>query len=297
MQIETVACQGWPNCLRLSTASVELIATTDVGPRLIHFSRPGGENQLHIFAETAGQTGGEEFRLYGGHRFWIAPESLPRTYYPDNQPVAVEAHGSFVRLVSAPETTGIQKEIDLILDEAQAAALVVHRARNTSQWPLELAPWALTIMVLGGTAILPLPPKSSHASGDLLPSTTLAIWPYTDLSDERFVFTPGAILIRQLGGEAPPLKIGLANTRGWTAYYRAGELFVKRFTHAHPAAYPDLGCSTEVFTRFDMLELETLAPLMLLPPGQTVEYQERWSLHPSRDPLEPGALEEILSIF
>jgi len=190
MKIETISFQGWANCLRLSTPGVELIATTDVGPRLLHFARPGGENQLRIFPETAGQAGGDEFRLYGGHRFWIAPEAMPRTYYPDNFPVTVEDQCGFVRLVAPPETTGIQKELDIVLDETQAAAVIVHRARNTGLWPLELAPWAITLMELGGVAILPLPPKGSHASGDLLPAASLAVWSYTDLSDPRFTFTP-----------------------------------------------------------------------------------------------------------
>ncbi len=294
MNIETIPFQGWANCLRLSTPSVELIATTDVGPRLLHFSRPGGENQLRIFSETAGQTGGSEFRLYGGHRFWIAPEAMPRTYYPDNFPVTVEDHCSFVRLIAPPESTGIQKELDIVLDESQAAAVIVHRARNTGLWPIELSPWAITLMELGGVAILPLPPRGSHASGDLLPAASLSVWSYTDLSDPRFTFTPGAILLRHEGGQAEPQKIGLANRRGWVAHYRASELFVKHFSPVPGATYPDLGCSTEVFTRHDMLELETLAPLCVLPPGETVEYRERWSLHACDDPQQPGVLDKLL---
>jgi hypothetical protein len=44
------------------------------------------------------------------------------------------------------------------------------------------------------------------------------------------------------------------------------------------AAYPDLGCSTEVFTNAQMLELETLGPLVRLPPDGAVEHVEQWHL-------------------
>ena len=42
--MERVAYRGWPNCWRLANDYVELIATADVGPRIIHFAPAGGEN-------------------------------------------------------------------------------------------------------------------------------------------------------------------------------------------------------------------------------------------------------------
>ena len=44
------------------------------------------------------------------------------------------------------------------------------------------------------------------------------------------------------------------------------------------ATYLDKGCSVEVFTNNDMLELETLGPVATLPPGEVVEHVERWWL-------------------
>ena len=34
---EKVSYGGWPNCVRLNNGKVELIITTDVGPRVIRF--------------------------------------------------------------------------------------------------------------------------------------------------------------------------------------------------------------------------------------------------------------------
>jgi hypothetical protein len=55
-------------------------------------------------------------------------------------------------------------------------------------------------------------------------------------------------------------------------------LFVKTFRHIADAPYPDFGCSTEVFTNADMLELETLSPLTKLQPDEALEHEERWHL-------------------
>jgi hypothetical protein len=55
-------------------------------------------------------------------------------------------------------------------------------------------------------------------------------------------------------------------------------LFVKTFRHIADVPYPDFGCSTEVFTNADMLELETLSPLTKLQPDEALEHEERWHL-------------------
>ena len=85
--MEVVEFGGWPNCIRLSNERMELIATTDVGPRIIRLGFVGGQNLFKTFDETLGQTGGDEWHSYGGHRLWVAPEDRNRTYAPDNAPV------------------------------------------------------------------------------------------------------------------------------------------------------------------------------------------------------------------
>src|SRR5664279_5701904 len=85
--IETVDFGGWPNCIRLSNGEIELIATTDVGPRIIRLGFVGGQNLFHNYPSTLGRIGDREWNNYGGHRLWHAPEVFPRTYAPDNVPV------------------------------------------------------------------------------------------------------------------------------------------------------------------------------------------------------------------
>jgi hypothetical protein len=250
--MEKVAYRGWPNCYRLANGEVELIVTGDVGPRIIRFGFIGDDNEFGEFAEQVGQVGGTEWRIYGGHRLWHSPEDKVRTYYADNSPVEVVEEGGTVRVIQPPEaTTGIQKEIAITLEAANRVK-VRHYLRNVGLWPVELAPWALSVMAPGGMGIVPQPSKA-HPD-HLLPNRVLVLWPYTDT------------------------KIGLSANDGWGAYLRKGHLFLKTFEYIEGASYPDNGCSLEMYTNDRMLELETLGPLQRLVPGHIVEHVEQWFL-------------------
>ncbi|MCS6860702.1 MAG: DUF4380 domain-containing protein [Abditibacteriales bacterium] len=276
--MERINYKGWQNCYRLSNGIVDLIVTTDVGPRIIRFGFGNAENEFREYEEMMGKTGGDEWRIYGGHRLWHAPEEKPRTYFPDNAPVKWEQHPGFVRLIQPTETTtGIQKEMDIRLSPNAARVEVVHRLRNTNLWAVELAPWALTVMAPGGKGIVPLPPRGAHEE-NLLPTNSLTLWAYTDMTDPRWTWGSKYILLRQDSTVTKPQKIGVMASDGWAAYARNGHLFVKRFNFVKGATYPDFGASVEMFTNGDMLELETLGPLTRLPPGAAVEHVEHWFL-------------------
>lgn len=277
IRVTPIAYGGWPNCCHVSNGLVELIVTTDVGPRLIRFGFPG-INELAEFPADLGRTGGDEFRLYGGHRLWHAPESRERTYFPDNSPVALEPGTDGVRVIQPTETTtGIQKEMEISLSPDQPHLRILHRLRNHNLWAVELSVWALTAMAPGGTAVLPLPPRGPQPE-HLLPSSSLAVWPYTDLSDPRLTWGYRYVLVRQDPNRPAPLKIGASVPDGWLAYVRSGHLFVKTFRHVPGARYPDFGSSCETYTDGEMLELETLGPLTRVEPGGMVEHGESWFL-------------------
>ncbi|MCR4406361.1 MAG: DUF4380 domain-containing protein [Anaerolineae bacterium] len=287
--MEKISYGGWPNCYRLSNGEVELVITGDVGPRIIRFGFIGGENEFAEFAEQIGQVGGSEWRIYGGHRLWHAPEDKVRTYYPDNLPVEILAENGVVRTIQPPETTtGIQKEITLLLKGPNQVE-VRHSLRNVGLWPVELAPWALSVMAPGGLGIIPQPTRA-HPDR-LLPNRTLALWPYTDMADARVHWGSKFILLHQDQKAQTPFKIGLNASDGWMAYLRQGHLFLKTFEYIEGVTYPDHGCSLEMYTNDRMLELETLGPLQRLTPGDTAEHVEHWFLF--RD-VEAGEDEESI---
>jgi hypothetical protein len=86
------------------------------------------------------------------------------------------------------------------------------------------------------------------------------------------------VLVRQVPKAETPQKVGAAVPDGWIAYARDGQLFVKQFDYHRAAPYPDLGACAEVWVDAEMLELETLGPLQLLPSGGAVEHVEKWFL-------------------
>ncbi len=277
MKIETVEYLGW-NCVRLSNSLVDLIITTDVGPRVIRFGFVGGANEFKEFTEMAGLKGGDEWRIYGGHRLWHAPEIKPRTYFPDNFPVTVEEHGDLVRVLPPPETSnGIQKALDIQILGESAQVKMTHRLTNTGAWPVELAVWCLSVMDAGGVAIIPVPPRGPHTEF-LLPTHSMTMWAYTNMADTRWTWGHHFILLRQNPQEQWPQKIGMSIPDGWAAYAHGGRLFVKQAAYQTGAPYPDNGCSMEFFTNADMLEVESLSPTVKLEPGQSAEQTETWTL-------------------
>jgi hypothetical protein len=126
-----------------------------------------------------------------------------------------------------------------------------------------------------GRAIIPQEP----AGNDLLPVRSVGLWGYTDMADPRWKWGAKFIQLACNPAATTPQKIGAGNKQGWAAYYRDGQIFLKRFPFDPAATYPDFGCNVECYTRGDMLEVESLGPLAKLAPNATVEHVEHWYLH------------------
>ena len=291
VKVDKVTCLNQPNCYRLSNGVVEVVVTTDVGPRITRYAFVGEDNLLGEVPDDSVKTDLGVWKPLGGHRLWTAPEAMPRSYSPDNDRVAFTIEGSTIRLVQSVEPqTGIQKELAVTLDEQGTAVTVAHRLTNRSVWDIDVAPWALTIMNGGGEVIVPHEPYRSH-DDYLLPARPLALWHYTDLSDSRWTLGRKYIRLRTNAQLKEPQKIGIGNTQGWAAYLRNRTLFVKRFAWVAGATYPDFGSNTETYTAGTFIELETLAPLSRLGPGSSAEHVERWFLFRN---VDAGASEQTL---
>ena len=275
--MESVEFGGWPNCIRLSNGEVELVATTDVGPRIVRFGFVGGQNLFHNFPETLGRIGDQEWHSYGGHRLWHAPEIFPRTYGPDNEPVEHAWDGTTLTLRNADDANGLEKETRLTLSPTAPRVEVTHRIVNRNPWAIELAVWALSVMAQGGRAIYPQEDFKPHPDV-LVPARPLVLWHFTDMSDPRWTWGRRYIQLRQDPAATTKQKVGMLNSKGWAAYLLGGDAFIKRYACEPGASYPDMGCNTETYTDPDMLEVETLGPLTRLEPGAHVDHLESWLL-------------------
>lgn len=278
VKVERVTYFNQPNCIRLSNGSVEVIVTTAIGPRVIRYGFIGGDNLLAELPDASVKTELGEWKPWGGHRLWTAPEHMPRSYSPDNGPVEATVDGATVRLVQPVEPrTGIVKTLTVTLAATGTDVTVGHRLTNRGLWAIEVAPWALTIMHPDGTVIIPQEPYASHDDA-LLPVRAMTLWAYTDLSDPRWRIGPKFIRLSTDAARAGSQKIGVANTRGWAAYARGRQLFVKRYRWDEGRTYPDYGVNTEAYTAGTFIELETLGPMATLAPGSSTDHEEKWSL-------------------
>ena len=272
---------GWQQAHRIGNDHLEMVVVSEIGPRIMYLGLLGSHNLFRNLDQDLGQTGGEEFRLYGGQRLWAAPENADDTYYPDNIPAEFRQLTEHVFEATAPveRTTGLQKQMRIELAQDRASAAVIHTISNQGADARELSPWALSVMNLHGMAIVPLPPFGSHAE-NLAPVSPLALWAYTDLTDPRWTVGSRHVLLQQDPLAGHPQKLGLSVGQGWAAYWLDSVLFVKTFGYDSAATYPDFGCNVEIFTDHRILEVESLGPLTAVAPGQSVSQTEEWHLFP-----------------
>jgi len=287
--METIQYQGL-GCVALENASLSLLVTQSVGPRILSLRYKGGKN---LFAElpnfVSERPDGQLFHFRGGHRLWHAPEAMPRTYALDDDPVEITpAEGGLLVRQKADAETGIEKSLYISLVGDQPRVVVRHTLTNRGLWPIECAPWAITQFRTGGVAILP----QSRQETNMLPNRSLALWPYTDLTIPQVTWGNRTLLIRAEMTE--PFKVGFPNPRGWLAYWLDGTLFVKRAAFDASATYYDFGSSSECYCNDKFLELETLAPIHRLEPGGSAEHVETWDVYAGVDyPADEDAAQAI----
>ena len=276
--IDKIEFGGWKDCIRIYNREIEVIVTTAVGPRIVSLGYIGGQNFFHLVPEHLGKSGGKEWRIFGGHRLWHAPEAIPRSYEPDNDPVEVSINNGTVTLTQTKEPgTGIIKRLDLEIATDANQITVTHTLQNSGAWDIELAAWALSVLVPGGRAIVPQEP---YGEGDayLLPARPLVLWQYTRMNDARWTWGEKYIQARHDAALTSETKIGILNKQGWVAFALNGELLIKKFPYDRSATYTDLGSNNEIYVNGSFLEIETLSPFRRIAPGEAITHQERWML-------------------
>src|SRR5450759_1550254 len=291
--MEKVNFEGWPNCIRLFNREIELVITTDVGPRIIRCGFINKNNLLYVSDLEKGKTGGSQWHIYGGHRLWHAPEVMPRTYFPDNNPVSYTWNGKTLMLSQTIEsTTGIIKEIDITLDPERNHVNILHRLINKNLWTIETALWAITAHAAGGRAILPQEPYI-NPEDNLLPARPVVLWNYTRMNDPRWIWGNKYIQLKHDSTIDSEQKIGILNKQGWAAYHMTDTLMVKSFGYNQDVRYPDYGCNNEVYVNGDLLEIESLGPQTRIYPGSSAEHSEHWFIANLSNHVKSGSESSI----
>ncbi len=263
-------------CRWLTNGRVRLAITTERGPRIVFCGLAGGRNMLAETPEFTLPAPNGTLALLGGHRLWYGPELPERTYWSDHEAVTVEELPNGARFIAAVDGVGIEKSMALRLESEEPALVIEHRLRNVGATSLELAPWALTMVPLGGVTLLPQPQGNVDMAG-LLPNRFLTLWPYSDPTDPRLGWGNRIVLMRGIPGAAN--KLGYRNAHGWLAHWLDGTLLVKTYDSNLAARHPDNGCNAECYLNDVFMEVESLGGLVTLAPGETVTHEEVWRLY------------------
>jgi len=268
----------------LQTASLEndvlrIEYLTSGALRLVGLYVNSSDNLLALKPAIQLPLGECDYPLIGGHRLWASPEKPGWSYGLEADiPLEAESRHNHLRLIqSQPESAnGLRKEMQIRLDEHAPRLTIEHRLINDGDSPVTAAPWALSVLPVGGVVLLPFPREDSDSS--LLPERNLVFWPYTNPETLRMTYLPDAVLLPTTGRKSPS-KIGTYLKAGWCGYYKDGIFFKKQIRDQKPVHnYPDFGCSCEAYLSDGFLELETLGPLTAIPPGESAVHTETWEL-------------------
>ena len=264
------------NLLWISSGSIEAAASLDYGLRIMVLRYVGMENLLYRQPDdrSDGLITENGWRIYGGHRFWTAPE-CDNSYYPDNAPVEYVIDEESVMLTQKTDQwTGLQKQLRLTFYK-DVSLQVEHILTNCSTHSVNAAAWGITTLKGGGNAEIPY----GGCDDGYAPNRVLSLWGDTSLGDSRLSFSADKILARHDAGIGS-MKLGIYSPYGKISMRNFGQRLEISFL-VHPlAAYPDNGCNVELYLDKHIMELETLGELKEIAPGETITHTEYWRITP-----------------
>lgn len=268
--------KNYGKCAWLDNGKIKLIATVDVGPRIVFFGTSDGTNMLfedidRNFYEI--NNGYGVWYAYGGHRIWSAPEVMPETYLPDNS--RIEAIFDKGELILRPARTKFDKQFEIVVKMGDGNSVVIeNRITNCSDKPAEYAPWSVTGLAAGGTEIIPL----CREDKGFLPNRTMALWSYSDIKDERFELKNNYALLKQDSKKKKPFKAGFNVTDKKIVYIKDSHILKVSFDDYKQITYPDFCCNFETYTNDLFLECEILGELRTYQPGESASIKEVWEI-------------------
>ncbi len=275
--MKRLAYKGWQNCYQIESGESRMIASADIGPRIVHLSRGNGENLLKLFEEQIGKIGGNEWRLVGGHRVWYAPEDPVMSYIPDNDAVEVEVQSDDAICFKVSLAPEVEKSITMRVATKGLGFEIVNSIKNLGTKCFRTASWGITTFEPGGVGFMSIS-KASNPSQALCANAQINLWDYTNLGDSAFVWHSDWVEVHQ-DRAVTKQKIGTFLIEPWLAYRLGDSLIVKTFDfgkESHAACeFPDQGSNVELYFDSYMLELEGLSPWTNLKPGETVSHTEK----------------------
>lgn len=252
---------------------VEIIIPLEFGLRIGHFSLLGEKN---VFFEQPNDmtdlSTPEGWRVRGGHRMWLAPES-EKVYCPDNAPIEYTLLENGVEIFQQEDPwLHVKKSMRIVFHDG-AEVEVTNRVENTGEEAIRCSVWAISAMAPGGVEEL----SFALRDGGYDHWHRISMWDYTSLGDDRAEYRRDGIKLTHRPIDRK-YKIGVGHPYGPVRYTNNGITFVKEFDVKPEMEYPDANVSFETFMCKHMVEIESLSPLMTIAPGETGAHTEIWRL-------------------
>lgn len=266
--------ENWGRVLWLTDGNAQVGIALDFGIRVVHLSCVGMENLFYVQPADGsdGVTRENGWRVHGGHRFWLSPES-EASYTPDNDPVEYTLCGNGAWVIQKPDAQLAARK-SLGVTFCDGVVRIEHKIENLANEPQNWALWGINTLD-GGVAEIPFP-----ATGNgYVPCRNVALWKGANLGDPRLCFDSEGLTVRH-SDAAGSCKVGLGLAGGKAVLHNKGQRLELGFGAGPTAEYPDRGCNFEVFMNEYFLELETLGPKQWLQPGQTATHVETWKIQP-----------------
>jgi hypothetical protein len=287
------AWRGFP-AWALTDGRLEALVVPALG-RVMSFRRRGGEELLwqmpaaEIARHPRPRTG---WRNWGGDRTWLAPQGdwralAGRAWPPDatwgeaeSPHEATILPGDILR-VTGPVSPASGVRLVREHGFADGEFVVAQRAEKLHGTPVRCAPWAVTCAPVPAETVIATGPASAYPNA-------YYTWPGADPAP-AVVRRGDCLHIAPAAGRG--YKIGVDGPHAAIAARGAAETLVLRATRP-PGDYPDgvggaPGFPVELYTNgpagddateAPMVELELLAPLVMLAPGETHTLTTRWSV-------------------
>jgi hypothetical protein len=265
-------------------AAIELIARSQrlvivhaVGPRIAWFGAVGRGNLLFWDAPQRHRRG--DWQLRGGHRLWITrpgADESEETYAPDNLACRVRRLRDGC-VVTAPLDPS-RLERSMVIRRRGPTWVVEHRLRNAGDMLWSGGAWALTCTRPDRATRYRIPLDGGAPTWDVVTLVIPRRWAgghTSRLADRQLVLTDDALEVRPSGAEA---KRMLSAPRGRLEMIDpARGTFVKTAARIR-GTYPlDTNVAIYLGPRRFMVELETMSPIVTLPPGETLRHIEVWA--------------------
>lgn len=285
IEMKEIEYEPFGRCIKISNRVLEAIISIDFGPRILKFNFLNEENTLyedkqdrHVYQnEILHEYFGKDakFHCYGGHRLSVAPDVMPQSYYPDNEPVVYGPINGGVTFTSPrQQDSELEFSMDIMMSDGTSDIMVVHKLKNCSSSEKNIALAGITMTPKDGLLIVP---QNRGHDEKHYPNRHLSLWPFSSFRDPRLFVGDRYLTVKHAAAEQY-LKFGINDVQGWVVYVRNHTALMARFIHNTAFAYPDFGASFESYVCNDYTEMRVLSPLYTAAPGKIIRHVENLSL-------------------